>query len=264
MKKYILALILILLIILGFYIYKLTTYTYIEAKFKELRPIHNRLDVYYKGIVIGKAREIHHSDSFEHTIMKIVLYPKKLLLPDNSEVYLKKEKFNNKEKDFLELIYPKEPSKTMIANGATINGIATLDVEVEMRNQHPDDIENLKQNLANSVQSLSYAMDGLNEMFGIINGILLENKPNLYSTTKGFSNVSTKIDNSLDKNKLNNVVSNIDSSFNNINLALESTPQTLEDTKGLMNNLNTISCGIRKTLGKTGGGLRLFFGKVIQ
>ncbi len=264
MKKYILIIVPILILLLALYIYKLTTYTYIEAKFDELRPIHNRLNVYYKGIVIGRAKEIHHSDSYDHTLMKIVLYPKKLLLPINCEVFLKKEKTNNKERDFLELIYPKEPSSTIIKNGAILKGIATVDIETVMKNQHPEDIENLKQNIASSVESLSYAMQGLNEMFSIINGILLQNKPNLYSTTKGFRNISTKIDNSIDSAKLNNVMSNLDSSFNNINLALETTPDTLTSTQGLMDNLNVISCGVRKTLRKKAGGLRLFFGRVIE
>ncbi len=271
MKKIIFIAISVLFIFLCVFIYKLTTYTYITAKFKELRPIHNPLPVYYKGIIIGKAKEKKHSDSFEHTLIKLVLYPKNLLLPVNTTVMLKKEKRNNKEKDFLELIYPKNPEKVMISNGSVLEGISSVDLETFMKNQHPDDLETVKEDLWQSVQNLNYALQGFNQMFELINEILNENKPNLYNTTKNIDNMTKKIDNSLNQQKLDNTISNIELSTKNVSEltddskgTLESTNLSLEEVQGIAQNVNAITCGVRKTLRKKFGGLRLFFGRVID
>ena len=121
MKK-IFILILIILALIGTYIYRKTNYMYITARFSELRPMEENIPVYYKGIVIGRAKERRHSTTSRHTLIGMILKPKKLMLPINTTVLLKKEKKNHKEKDFLELIYPQEPSSAMLSNGAVIDG----------------------------------------------------------------------------------------------------------------------------------------------
>ena len=70
----------IILIIICIVFYQIYFFTHIDAQFKELRPIHNKLQVYYKGIVVGKAKELKHSNSFEHTIIKIVLFSKNTMV----------------------------------------------------------------------------------------------------------------------------------------------------------------------------------------
>lgn len=268
MKKYILILLILILTGLIFYIYKLTTYTYINAKFGELRPIHNSMNVYYKGIIIGRAKEKKHTKSFQHTLIKIVLYPKNLLLPDNTTVLLKKEKRNNKEKDFLELIYPKEPSKNMITNGATLEGKSTVDIDTYMANRDVDELDQIKENLIQSTQNLNYALEALTNLFNIASDTIKQNQDNLYQTTANFKKTSSKINNSIGERKLNNTLSSIESTSENINNLVQNlnnqTPSTLDDIQGITSNINSITCGIRKTLRKKCGTLRLFFGQVID
>ena len=285
MKKLFYIFALITLAVLGFYIYKLTTYTYVTAKFKELRPIHEKLPVYYKGLIVGKAREQRHSDDFNHTLIHLVLYPKNLLLPDNTTVLLKKEKHKDKERDFLELVYPKEPSTTMISNGAVLDGKATVDVDTFMSNQNPDDLETIKQNLAQSSENLNVALEGLGMVFESVNEILKENQKNLYTTTgnlskatKNLDNVTQKIDKSVQQKSLDNTISNLETSTKNletlsanlngtttsVNGVIPHVDATMCQVQGLATNANAISCGVRKTLRKRFGGLRLLFGKVID
>lgn len=285
MKKLFYIFALITLAGLGFYIYKLTTYTYVTAKFKELRPIHEKLPVYYKGLIVGKAREQRHSDDFNHTLIHLVLYPKNLLLPDNTTVLLKKEKHKDKERDFLELVYPKEPSTTMISNGAVLDGKATVDVDTFMSNQNPDDLETIKQNLAQSSENLNVALEGLGMVFESVNEILKENQKNLYTTTgnlskatKNLDNVTQKIDKSVQQKSLDNTISNLETSTKNleklsanlngattsVNGVIPHVDATMCQVQGLATNANAISCGVRKTLRKRFGGLRLLFGKVID
>lgn len=278
MKKLFYIFALIILAGLGFYIYKLTTYTYVTAKFKELRPIHEKLPVYYKGLVVGKAREQRHSEDYNHTLIHLVLYPKNLLLPDNTTVMLKKEKHHDKERDFLELVYPKEPSTTMIADGAVLEGKATVDVDTFMANQNPDDLEAIKQNLAQSSENLNVALEGLAMVFESVNEILKENRKNLYTTTGNLSkatrnldNVTQKIDKSVQQKRLDNTISNLETLSANLNGTTTSVngviphiDATMCQVQGLATNANAISCGVRKTLRKRFGGLRLLFGKVID
>ena len=285
MKKLFYIFALIILAGLGFYIYKLTTYTYVTAKFKELRPIHEKLPVYYKGLVVGKAREQRHSDDFNHTLIRLVLYPKNLLLPENTTVMLKKEKHHDKEQDFLELVYPKEPSNVMISNGSILEGKATVDIDTFMSNQNPDDLEAIRHNLAQSTENLNAALEGLSMVFESVNDILKENQKNLYTTTGNLSkatqnldNMTTKFNKSIQQKSLENAVSSLEASTKNlenlsanltgtttgVNEVLPHVDATMCQVQGLATNANAISCGVRKTLRKRFGGLRLLFGKVID
>ncbi len=268
MKRIIILIFFIIFFVLLFYVYKLSTYTYISAKFKELRPMEENIPVYYKGIIIGRAREKRHSDTFEHTIIKIVLYPKKLLLPENTTILLKKEKREDKERDFLELIYPKEPSNKMLSNGSVIEGEATVDVDTFMANQKQNELEEIKQNLAESAQNLNYALEGLGQIFETLDGILKENQKNIYQTTGNVRKMTNKVNNSIEQEKLSNVLLSFERSGQNIQNITQNlntnTASTMNNIEGITDNVNSITCGIRKTLRKKFGTLRLFFGQVID
>lgn len=278
MKKYLLITFSLILICSGFYIYKLTTYTYINAKFSELRPIHQKLPVYYKGLKIGRAKEHKHSLDFNHTIINIVLYPKKLMLPINTTVLLKKEKIKDKYYDFLELVYPKNPSKLMISNGATLEGKATLDVETYMASQNIEDLEAIKENLFKSSQELAKTLDEVEQMFAIINSTLTNSQSDIKKITKNTGDLTKKVNDSIQENSLENAVSNIEATTKNINDLTSSlnsvsdsvngiipkTDTAVEQINGITSNVNAITCGVRKTLRKKCGGLRLIFGQVID
>lgn len=285
LKKYFYIPVLIIIAGLSFYVYKALNYTYITVKFQELRPFHAKLPVYYKGLVIGKATERRHSDDFQHTLINVTLYPKNLLLPVNTEVLLKKEKRNNdKEHDFLELVYPQKPSDKMISNGTILNGKATVDIETFLANQNPDDLEIIKNNLAESSENLNSALGQMSALFLMLNDMLDENRKNINSVTRNLSKttgnidaVTRKLDRSMKQQALDNTFSNIEASTKNftvissnltgtsfgVNEVMPRVDSTLYQVHGIASNANAITCGIRKTLRKPFGGLRLMFGKVI-
>lgn len=285
LKKYVYIPVLIIIAGLSFYIYKALNYTYITVKFQELRPFHAKLPVYYKGIVIGKATERRHSDDFKHTLVNVTLYPKNLLLPVNTTVLLKKEKRNNdKEHDFLELVYPQKPSDKMISNGTVLDGKATVDIDTFLANQNPDDLEIIKNNLAESSENLNSALGQMSALFLMLNDMLDENRKNINSVTRNLSKttgnidaVTRKLDRSMKQQALDNTFSNIEASTKNftvissnltgtssgVNEVMPRVDSTLYQVHGIASNANAISCGIRKTLRKPFGGLRLMFGKVI-
>jgi len=271
MKNHIHFIILFAFLIFGFLINKLFTFTYITAEFDELRPIKGFMPVYYKGIIVGRAKEAKHSNDFKHSLIRLVLYPKNLLLPTNTTVQLKKEKKKHKEIDFLELIYPDEPTLVMLSNHSKIKGTATLDTETFLANQHPDDLEQIKENLMTSAQNLSYALSALGEIFDNVNIILKENQKNIYQTTKNVENMTLKVNKAIKQQQLENTLSNIEtstnsivSSLNSLNNTIPNVDSSLNQTKEMMCNLNAISCGVRKTLSKNFSLIKLFFGRVID
>jgi len=285
MKKYFFFIVIAIVIALGFYLYTLHTYTYITAEFKELRPFHNALSIYYKGIVVGKAKEKFHSEDFQHTLINLELHKRNIMLPENTIVLLKKEKRNNKERDFLELVYPKEPSDIMLSNGSKIKGITTIDVDTFMANQHQDDLEQIKQNLLGSTESLEAALSGLSELFVLLQDVVKDNENNLVTASKNLSDtagnlkqITSKFDKSIHQEKLDNTMDGISSSIQNLetvtgglgatteslNIAMPRVDATLYEVQALASNANAISCGIRQTLAKRFGGLRLLFGKTIN
>lgn len=285
MRKVLYIITIFVIFALIYYIYTLTTYTYITAKFGELRPLHEHLHVYYKGIIIGEATEKIHSKDFQHTLMKITLKKKNILLPENIVVLLKKEKRNDKEHDFLELIYPQNPSSTMISNGSTIKGIATVDIDTFMSNQHPDDLEKIKQNLTQSTENLEAALAGLSELFILLQDVVKDNEKNLKTssknlanTTQNLDNITEKINSTIKEDSLNKTMQNLDSAIQNLhtitsslntttdsfNIAMPRVDATLYEVHEIASNANAISCGIRQTLSKRFGGLRLLFGQTIQ
>ena len=285
MKKYILIGFIAILGILSLFIYKRLTYTYITVQFKELRPMEKSIPVYYKGLIIGKAKESKHSDDYNHTLVKVVLYPKNLHLPSNTEVYLKQIIKNKHTSDFLELIYPETPNNKLISDGTYLKGYTTGDVESYMKNLKTEELENIKTNLASATENLNNALGGLSELFVILQDVINENRANLKTTTKNINNTSAnlnqatqKINNSIKEEQLTKSLNNIENTILNIEQTTQSVNQTAESfnnsvpsinksinsTQQILANANAITCGIRETLNKPFGGLRLIFGKTIQ
>ena len=285
MKKYIIPIILTIILLIIYIVYKQITYTHITVQFHELRPIEDKIPVYYKGIVIGKAIEKKHTDDYNHTLIKVVLYPKNLHLPLNTEVELRQLMKNKKHRDYLELLYPETPSDKLIADGSYLKGYTTLDMETFIRNQRPEDMENIKKNLSEASENLNTALGGLSDLFVILQDTVNENRTNMQNstsniqkTTANVNQITAKVNNSINQKELEDTLYNINTSINNIkqstteintlasdiNRNMPAVSSTIENTNNLLANTNAITCGIRQTLRKRFSGLRLIFGKTIN
>lgn len=271
MRKYFLLGFILIAIGLCWVIYKEITYTKIYVKFADLRPFNNRIPVYYKGIVIGEARGKKHSDDYKYTIVKLVLYPKKLMLPSNTEVFLKKRIQGVKISDFIELVYPKNPTNTMICSGCMIRGTSTVDIDEFMKNNRLTELEEVKENLLATTNNLNQATKNINILLINVNGMLKQNQRNIENTTSNISNLTTKINESMNQTDLDNTVSNIEKITDNLNKTTENinsiVPEinsTIQNTQNITANTSAITCGVRQTLRKPFGGLRLIFGKTIN
>lgn len=279
MKNFILLFILIALVFVSLnYLF----HRHFIAVFNDLRPFDGKIPVYYKGIKVGKAGDLTHNKDLIRTNVKITLRNKKLKLPLNTKAMLKKRIKNDKEIDYIELIYPQTPSDRYIKENSHIHGVSTVDIKEYLKNQSPEDLEKIKTNILSASENLYTSLAAIGNMFVLIQDILQENRGNiknssnnLKETTKNINRATKKIDNIILEEQWNNTFSNIENSTgglnnftNNINKTVlnfdETMPDTLKNTNEITQNLNSITCGIRQTLSKKFGGLRLFFGKVIQ
>ncbi len=285
MKRIVILLLILFFVLMGIFIYKQLSYTHIVVQFNELRPHEKNLPVYYKGIIIGKAEKKKHSNDYQHTLMKVVLYPKNLHLPINTEVELRQIVKNRKTKDYLELLYPENPSTTLISNGTYLKGYATVGLETFTHNQRIEDLEVIKQNLRNSSENLNSTIEALGGLFILLQDVVNENRSNLKGTTNNIrkissniDNASIKVNNSIKQEELESIMGTINRSSNNveritesiydtsngINKSIPNISSTINETQNLIANTNAISCGIRQTLRKRFGGLRLVFGRSIK
>lgn len=267
------------------HIYTYLTSMHVIVEFKELRPFQHNIKVYYKGIEIGKVYSQRHSNDFTHTEVKLLLFSKKLKIPDNTKVILKKEVRYKFERDFIELIYPETPSSTFIHNGTRLKGNVAIDINELLKNQNPEDIEAIRHNLVLSSENLNTSLEALGQLFIILQDFVSSNKQNVVNTTlnlekssNNMTQISSKINNAIQTQQLQNTFDNIEKSSNglnnisdnfvkttnDINTYIPMFDTTIQNLNEILTNTNAISCGIRQTLRKPFGGIRLFFGKSID
>lgn len=284
-KHYLLTIILI--IFFTILAYKHLTSTYIVIEFKDLRPVHERLNVYYKGFKVGKTEKIFPSKDYNSTFIKVILYPKNLNLPRNTTAILKREKKHKfREKvDFIELIPPKNPLLERLLNKDIISGTYTIDIESYLSSQDPDSLDEIKNNLNTATKNLNTAINSLNNLLLILQQTIKENQAsinnattNFAKTSKNINQITDKFNNSINQEQLDNTTSNfgitstnilqttqnIENLSTNLNSSMPQIVSSIEQINGITKNLNEITCGLSKTLQKRGGGLRILFGVCID
>lgn len=92
----------------------------ITAKFLECGPISKGVPVFYHGVNIGKIDKVDFSDDYKYTLIKILIFRKKMALPKNVYAVIKTEGLTGQK--FVEILYPENPSKEILANGDVIEG----------------------------------------------------------------------------------------------------------------------------------------------
>lgn len=255
--------------------YQRLTYTYITAEFDELRPIHGRVNIFYKGYKIGKVLYIKPNADFTKTYMKMAIFHNTLKLPKNISAKLLREKDKWRKIDYIEMIYPNEPETLYLKDGDLISGKSTVDIETYLSSQEADSLDNIRQSAEDTITSL-------NDLFVSLNELVNENRPNLKAASKNLSDtarnlndMTKKLNKSIKQQDLNKAMKNLDKSIDSV----AKTTKELETISGNVNlltgelnssvpnfttNVNEIACGVANTLKKRFGGLRLFFGRVID
>ena len=204
-------------------------------------------------------------------------------------------------KDYIELEYPDAPSITFLKNHSIIQGKKGLNIGDYIDKQaEAGGLDEIKENLNNTVASAGDTLDALTELFGTANSILNDLRPslkitaeNLAETSRNLKETSDEINLSLKPRRLNNSIANIEQTTKNIerttkNLETASSDITkttahvnsdtiniidcvianintiIDNINLVINNTNDIIKGFQQTLNKRFAGMRIIFGKAVQ
>lgn len=279
----------LILLISVFFIYRFfeSDNADILVEFQKMRPIKEKVNVYYNGFKVGRTAGLKPCDHSKNICSKVRLDKNLMILPKNIEIKLKQKKVSdNKFEDYMEIQYPVSPDFETIKDGVIIKGeVASgfhnyLNEEVSY-----SDMEMIKQNLISATDNLNKASGILVDILSSIDDVASNSKQNskllISNLNKTVSNLSLligKIDNSLDDKVIRSIFYNVDDSTKNLNGTLENIRNfTYElnsgsgDITGTMNSLNSISRnideivqGVNCALQKPFGGLRLIFGAPVN
>lgn len=262
----------------------------ITARFKELGPVYKSMPVYYKGFKIGKTRKIEPSENYQFSQVTIILYPKKLLLPENISAKVKKL---DSGKDYIELVYPDMPSVELLKSGTIIEGKTAMDIESFMSAQAESGVfASISDNMGSTLKSVEKTSDEVNLFFKDLREIMKENRVNIKTTTKNTAEITTninsitkKLDKSLSAEKLENSAANLNQTTTNLKESTElilyiaknielvtkdldkskkKLDAILEEVHVSMLNIKGISCGFCELMGKRAAGARFLFGKPVS
>ena len=253
------------------------------AEFNELGPFYKTMPVYYKGYKIGKTGKVRPSKDFKTTLVTIVFYPEELKLPENIKAKVKQLKNGI---DYINIEYPKEPSNKMLKTGQVIQGSSTLDIQSFMTSQVESGmLGSITMNVDSTLTAFSKAGEEATKLLQALTLTVNENRPaikatvnNLYLSSEKIQNLAEKLDNAVSEEKMNSSVSNIDETISNvqgITADIKSATKDLDKTiqytnsalcqiSGAAANINSITAGVKETLNKKMGLMKLFFGKPVD
>lgn len=274
----------LIIIAVSYYIYR--SNTYVTAEFKNLRPFHNRAPIYYNGFKIGRVVKVRPNKTYTATIVTMELHPQDLKLPVNISVHLKKEKDRNDNKyDYIDIIYPKDPSIYYLKDGDRVAGKTTVDLETYLANQDPESLEAMKADAAETIKNLNITVQTLGDLFATLNSMAGEVKPNVVKASSALSESSSnfvKISQNVDSmtGNFNDVLSkdNMSSATNDVlvvgdniknmtgqlNKTIPQLGCTINEINKVLCNIDEMTSGLNCTMRKPFGGLRLIFGSPVS
>ncbi len=274
----------LIIIAVSYYIYR--SNTYVTAEFKNLRPFHNRAPIYYNGFKIGRVVKVRPNKTYTATIVTMELHPQDLKLPVNISVHLKKEKDRNDNKyDYIDIIYPKDPSIYYLKDGDRVAGKTTVELETYLANQDPESLEAMKADAAETIKNLNITVQTLGDLFATLNSMAGEVKPNVVKASSALSESSSnfvKISQNVDSmtGNFNDVLSkdNMSSATNDVlvvgdniknmtgqlNKTIPQLGCTINEINKVLCNIDEMTSGLNCTMRKPFGGLRLIFGSPVS
>lgn len=282
----------LILVSSSFHLFDVITRTYISADFVNLRPTRQKLYVYFKGYQIGRVLKIEPVSDYTSSSVKMVLYPRDLFLPSNTTAVLKKENHGDKEFNFIELVYPDAPSIKRLRTGMTIEGKASVDIQSYLDNQDPETLNKIRDNMTDLSSNINTTVNALGDLFVTLQDMVNENRPNVLQASKNLADtsgnlkdVARKLNEAMTQQRLNNTVANIDLTSENVKKAtsdvqiiigsLDDTTSTLNSTmpkvdstmsqvQHIVSNVDVITTGIKETLQKRFGTMRLLLGTPVE
>lgn len=285
LKLIVIILVLLFIIFISLGIFKLYDHFryHIMVKFVVSGPLFRGMPVCFKGYRIGQTQKVILSEDYKYTLVKIVLYPKNPKLPKDIIGAVKKHDMLG---NYIDLIFPEEPSATLLKDGDMIDGKPFFDIGTFLAKIDDSDILiPLLQNYSDTALSITKTSTKIDNFFSDSRSILKDNRQNLKHTTESLNKITSNFNASFSKDKLNNTTSSVNKSATNIqaitenvknitqsvdcatrNLdkTMEKVDSTLCEANAVASNAKVITGGFREVLGKRFAGMRIIFGKPLN
>ena len=259
----------------------------IKIEFEKLRPVKEKINVYYNGFKIGTSKKILPCPNSKGTCVDVGLRNGTVFIPSNIKAKMKQKRIHEKRyEDYIELIYPDKPSFIPLSNEMVIKGELSagfhnyINEEVSYNDMEKMKISLIKtaENLEKSTGLLVDILYSLNEITQKSRNDIEETGSNINKTVKNLNKITEKINSAVDYKTVKNIMQNVNSASDNLNQAsynfkgftgninngtlnIKETMKTIDDT---VKNTDEITRGINRTLKKPFGGFNLMFGRAIK
>lgn len=202
----------------------------IFIKFKDPGPLPEAMEIFYKGVRVGKITKMSISDDYKHSVLTAVIRKKNFNPPNNIHAEIKiqgEAKIWAQGVDitkYVDLIYPRNPSSTPLKEGDAIEGM-------------PGDIERIQEFLKENIdqEDVKKSVDNVKQIM-----------ENTEEATQKLAQITDKINKFLDRNqqKLDEIVENINTTTANAS-SITLTAREFSDKpigeRGLRSTLDGIS-----------------------
>ena len=191
----------------------------------------------------------------------------------------------NRKFDYIDIIYPKDPSIFYLKNGDRISGKTTVEFESYFANMDPESLEAMKGDAAEAVKNLNITIQTLGELFGTLNTMAQDVSPNVVKVSSDMSKSSSNIvkvsenvkdlsgnmDSALSGEMMDATAHNTQLITRNVKVMTNEFNKTIPQIGCTINQMNRILCnidemtaGLNNTMEKPFGGLRLIFGSPVS
>lgn len=249
-------------------------------EFEKLRPVSEKINVYYNGFKIGRSKKFFPCENARHICLGVSLKNNVMFLPENISAEMKQKRVHDRKyEDYIELIYPKSPSHLPLKNGSIIDGELSSGFHNYINEEISfSDMENLKESLSNSVENIEKMTSALVDVMHNIDETTKKSEGSLQNTfknidlmTSNLANLSNKMDSSVDPETMQEIIRNIDGITSNVNEftsefndSSSNIGETISSIESITRNTDEIVQGVNCTLRKPFGGFRLMFGRIVR
>ncbi|MFA6988565.1 MAG: MlaD family protein [Candidatus Gastranaerophilaceae bacterium] len=217
----------------------------IMAQFKNPGPLSTGVQVYYKGIVIGKIKKLEYTNDQKYTLVYLDITDKNLKMPDNSIAKIQVEGITGQK--YIDIEPPYRPSSRFIANNSFIKGKSVFGI-TDFQYYLQEQVTSGRVNrILSNIEQTFVSSKKLSKNLEIITSVAADQKQDLKSifkngakTAKNLANASEEVK-KFSSNK--QVWKDLEGSANNINATtknLNKMSTDLEDAKIVQNIVTTI------------------------
>lgn len=237
----------------------------VVAEFTNSGPLSKGLQVYFKGISIGRISDVKYSKDFTNTLVYIDIFKKDINIPKKSYAEIKTEGLTGQKYIDLEP-YGGKFDGELLATGDIIWGKPKYEINdianIIVKEINKGRIDKIMNSIQNSLENTEKVTSNMAELTGSFRGIVSENRNNINTVTKNLVKSSEDAKKMMeDKKAMNDLkdsIANIKSITENVHSVVsdedmqKSIKHSISTTDGLIQKINTNSdCLIFDTLKNT-------------